>query len=72
MKGVTQMTTKVRSEMQCAFACVKETWCHSANFKTVSESNGRHVCELLSTDESTNSKYLKRNKKFTHLKVKVR
>ncbi|XP_031575329.1 uncharacterized protein LOC116308955 [Actinia tenebrosa] len=70
MTKVKQITTKVSSKMDCVFACVRTSWCRSVNFKITAEMDGRHICELIATDNYTNTKYLKQDEKFTHLNIK--
>ncbi|XP_031570813.1 venom prothrombin activator oscutarin-C non-catalytic subunit-like [Actinia tenebrosa] len=72
-RNVKHGTEFVANDLECALRCTKEKWCNSANFGLVSEkqSNGLHLCELFSTDEEANLKYLERNEKFVHLSIKI-
>jgi hypothetical protein len=72
MTKVKQMTTKVSNKMDCAFACIGQSWCRSVNFKITSGMDDHHICELIATDNYTNPKYLAQNDKYTHLSIKVR
>lgn len=61
----------VQDKMDCIFACFNAPRCSSVNFQTAPLSNGLHLCELLSLDQSNSSKYLTENKEFLHYTLKV-
>lgn len=42
---------EVKDVEECIFACGKATQCHSVNFKTAAEANGKFLCHLLDTDK---------------------
>jgi hypothetical protein len=69
--GVTQNTIKAADKKDCVAACTNVPWCRSVNIKITPESDGLHVCELISTDKYTNQKKLKKNASFIHYSMKV-
>jgi len=62
----------VTNRMECLDECVGISWCQSGNFKTTSESNGLHVCELLPSDRFTTRNTLTTNQEYDHFNIKVR
>ena len=69
--GVAQNTIKVRDKKDCVVSCPDVPWCRSVNVKITPESDGLHVCELISVDNFTNHKDLKNNANFVHYSMKV-
>lgn len=66
-----QKTTKVTDGMDCNFACNDEHWCESINFKTNAESDGSHVCELLSGNRFMNGSTMTEKSGYIHYHVEV-
>ena len=66
-----QESTLVEDNMGCAFECTNLYWCYSINFKITPQSNGLHVCELLSYDQFTNKSYMTENNSYNHYSIKV-
>lgn len=64
-------TTQVKTKMGCFTECVRNVWCQAVNFKIAAESNGLHVCELLSSDRFTMYNTLKDVEDFEHFNLKV-
>jgi len=71
MEGVMQHSVKVEGKMECVFACTEVDWCRSVNLKTTPLSNGHYACELLSSDQFTNSRNMTQDKAYNHYSVKV-
>ncbi|KAK3743271.1 hypothetical protein QZH41_016127 [Actinostola sp. cb2023] len=70
MEGMKQKSTQVEGTMECAFACTGVDWCRSVNLKTTPLSNGRYACELLSSDQFTNSRNMAQDEAYNHYSVK--
>lgn len=72
VKNVTRKTTNVSNSIHCAFTCVRESWCHSANFEvTTPKSERLHKCELMSIDGDKFPDALTKDERYIHfIKVK--
>ena len=66
-----QESTLVEDNMGCVFKCTGVHWCRSINFKTTPQSNGLHVCELLSSEQFTSRSYMTQDEAYNHYSVKV-
>lgn len=73
VKDVKRKSFEVPNEMSCCFKCMRESWCYSANFRTISGINGLYTCEVISTNKySSPHVFLKKSKEYVHLSVEVR
>ena len=61
----------VSKEVECCFQCTTEPTCLSYNFGLRQDSNGKHVCELLSADKHNSSQNFSGDEEFHHFTVKV-
>ena len=64
-------STKVKNMLGCLSECIPVHWCKSVNLKTTPEKDGRHVCELLSTNKYTKVNNLTEDAAYQHLSLKV-
>lgn len=65
------LTTMQDSSMDCSFICTRLAWCLSFNFQRSSGKDGKHRCEMLSSDKYRNSADFLRNKDFDHFIIPV-
>ena len=63
---------EVENEIECFFACAKDSRCRSTNFKTVVEPSGKFVCQLLDTDKFISPGLLKESADHQHYSFAVR
>ncbi|XP_028514166.1 uncharacterized protein LOC114574803 [Exaiptasia diaphana] len=70
--GMEQKSIQVGDDKKCAFSCTTTEWCRSVNFKITPLENGRHVCELLSSDQFTNGANLNQNNSYLHYSKKYK
>ena len=57
--------------VDCTFQCLNNQDCYSVNFATTTSLDGRHSCELLSTDKFHNSGDLVLHESYDHFNIKV-
>lgn len=62
---------EVKDVEECIFACGKTTQCHSVNFKTAAEANGKFLCHLLDTDKFVSPVLFTESLDFHHYSFKV-
>ena len=65
-------TVKVGESLDCGFACTRLKTCFSYNFGLTPDGDGKHVCELLSTDKYNNSGNFQGDANFHHFAIRVR
>lgn len=65
-------TTKVDSSLDCGFVCTKLNRCFSFNFGITPDVNGKHICEVLSTDKYNSSEQLRPSLNSHHFSIMVR
>lgn len=70
LNGAVLVSFMVFSPVDCAYQCINNQDCHSFNFAATSL-DGRHSCELLSTDMFLNSDDLVSHAGFDHYNIKV-
>ena len=71
LNGAVLVSFMVLSPIECAYQCIHNQDCYSFNFAATSL-DGRHSCELLSTDKFLNSDDLVCHDGFDHYNIKVR
>lgn len=62
---------EVKDVEECIFACGKTTQCHSVNFKTAAEANGKFLCHLFDTDKFVSPVLFTESLDFHHYSFKV-
>lgn len=66
------MTSFVSKSGECGFVCSKHSKGFSFNFAVNPDENGKHVCEILSTDKYNDSaKFLTNKSGQSHYSIKV-
>ena len=71
-QGIHGTTTKEESCISCGLTCGRFTWCFSFNFGINPCRDGKHVCEILSTDKYNNSEGFQPSQEFHHFSIVVR
>ena len=71
-QGIHGTTTKEESCISCGLTCGRFTWCFSFNFGINPYRDGKHVCEILSTDKYNNSEGFQPSQEFHHFSIVVR
>ena len=69
--SMNKVATKEDSSMDCGFVCVRFSWCVSYNFQRSFDAEGKHLCEVLSTDKYNNSQNYQGSEEFDHFSIKV-
>ena len=64
-------TFAVYDFFDCTFGCLSNPLCFSVNLAASKGANGKHLCELLSSDKYRNFTEYKGNKTFHHFAIKV-
>ena len=65
------VTSRVESELDCAFLCVRLAWCISYNFGKNVDGDNKHICEALSVHKYNNTANFQPNSDFKHFSVAV-
>ena len=65
-------TTEEESCISCGLTCGRFTWCFSFNCGINPYRDGKHVCEILSTDKYNNSEGFQPSQEFHHFSIVVR
>ena len=71
-QGIHGTTTKQESCISCGLTCGRFTWCFSFNCGINPYRDGKHVCEILSTDKYNNSEGFQPSQEFHHFSIMVR